>query len=338
MTVTKKEDGGWLADIRPNGAYGKRYRKSFDTKAKALAWEAWIKTQYTTKPDWEPAPRDQRTLADLAKRYQETHGKQLKDSTNRMNTLQATIEGLGNPRAADLTASKFADYRTGRLAKGISASTVNHEHAYLRAMFNELKRLGEWKEKNPLGELRQIKTDQTELSYLDQTQIQQLLKELEKSKNRDARLITLICLATGARWSEAEELRGEQVGNGTITYTGTKNGKNRTIPISTELQALLPQKTMGRLFKGAYAAFRNAIERAGIKLPEGQLTHVLRHTFASHFMQNGGNILTLQKILDHQSLTMTMRYAHLAPEHLAEAKALNPLQVGRFLDKPENQA
>jgi site-specific recombinase XerD len=49
-------------------------------------------------------------------------------------------------------------------------------------------------------------------------------------------------------------------------------------------------------------------------------------------MQAGGNILTLQKILDHQSLTMTMRYAHLAADHLAEARELNPLQIGRFLD------
>lgn len=60
-------------------------------------------------------------------------------------------------------------------------------------------------------------------------------------------------------------------------------------------------------------------------LPKGQASHALRHTFASHFMQNGGNILTLQKILGHSSLAMTMRYAHLAPEHLAEAVKLNPI-------------
>ncbi len=42
-------------------------------------------------------------------------------------------------------------------------------------------------------------------------------------------------------------------------------------------------------------------------------------------MMAGGNILTLKKTLGHQSLTMTMRYALLAPEHLQEAKRLNPL-------------
>jgi integrase len=44
--------------------------------------------------------------------------------------------------------------------------------------------------------------------------------------------------------------------------------------------------------------------------------HLLRHTFASHFVMNGGNILALQKILGHSDLKMTMIYAHLAPDFL----------------------
>ena len=47
--------------------------------------------------------------------------------------------------------------------------------------------------------------------------------------------------------------------------------------------------------------------------------HDLRHTFASHFMMNGGNIYDLQKILGHTSLDMTQRYAHLSPAHLVQA-------------------
>jgi site-specific recombinase XerD len=41
------------------------------------------------------------------------------------------------------------------------------------------------------------------------------------------------------------------------------------------------------------------------------------HTFASHFMMRGGNILTLQKLLGHATLEMTLIYAHLSPDHLA---------------------
>jgi site-specific recombinase XerD len=44
-------------------------------------------------------------------------------------------------------------------------------------------------------------------------------------------------------------------------------------------------------------------------------------------MQQGGNILTLQRILGHADLKMTMRYAQLAPEHLEEARRLNPLAL-----------
>ena len=51
---------------------------------------------------------------------------------------------------------------------------------------------------------------------------------------------------------------------------------------------------------------------------------MLRHTFASHFIMNGGNILTLQKILGHTTLAMTMRYTHLAPDHLRDALNLGP--------------
>jgi len=58
----------------------------------------------------------------------------------------------------------------------------------------------------------------------------------------------------------------------------------------------------GRLFKNCYGAFRTALERTDIELPAGQLSHVLRHTFASHFMMNGGNILVLQRVLGHTDI------------------------------------
>lgn len=61
-----------------------------------------------------------------------------------------------------------------------------------------------------------------------------------------------------------------------------------------------PKATGDRLFEHAYGPFRDAVDRIGLNLPDGQSTHVLRPTFASHFMMNGGNILTRQKILRHR--------------------------------------
>lgn len=67
------------------------------------------------------------------------------------------------------------------------------------------------------------------------------------------------------------------------------------------------------------------MDKTSIVLPRGQLTHVLRHTFAAHFMMSGGNIFALQKIRGHHDIKMTMRYAHLAPDHLETALRFNPL-------------
>jgi site-specific recombinase XerD len=103
------------------------------------------------------------------------------------------------------------------------------------------------------------------------------------------------------------------------------------VPISEELQAEINMHAKNqrteteKLFESCYSAFLGALERTSIQLPNGQASHVLRHTFASHFMINGGNILTLQRVLGHANLTMTMRYAHLVPDHLQEVLSLNPL-------------
>ena len=174
------------------------------------------------------------------------------------------------------------------------------------------------------GGLFLFKERDTELAFLYERDIYRLLLECDNSRNPDLGLIVRICLATGARWSEAETLTQSQVMPYKITFVNTKSKKNRTVPISKELFDMLPKKR-GRLFNDAYESFENAVTRAEIELPKGQLTHVLRHTFASHFMMNGGNILVLKEILGHSTIEMTMRYAHFAPSHLESAVKLNPL-------------
>jgi integrase len=319
--MIRKIASGWLVDIQPEGRGGKRYRKTLKTKAEALRWEAWLIAKVTKTPDWEPPKKDQRRLSDLLEIWYEGHGKQLRDAVHRQKILKNAISRLENPKASNFSAAHFIGYRSQRLAEGIKEATANREHAYLRSLFNELKRLGHWQGENPLQAVRQFKERQQELIYLKSEQIQELLDKLEG----DAKTVSMICLATGARWSEAEHLRAEQVENALITFTDTKSGKNRSVPISTNLSHTIKTRASGRLFKPCYEAFRRATKNLSFDLPKGQLTHVLRHTFASHFVMNGGNIIVLQRILGHQSLAMTMRYAHFAPDHLQQATALNPL-------------
>ena len=210
--------------------------------------------------------------------------------------------------------------------KTITHRTVNLEFEYFRAMFNELRRLDEWTAPNPLENVREFKISESEMAYLTIEEIKTLLSECENSRSKDLATIVKICLATGARWSEAEGLKGNQIRAGQIIFVKTKGKKNRAVPITDKLQAELPLcRKAQSLFKPCYTAFRKAMQRAGIETPSGQLTHVLRHTFASHFMMNGGNILVLQRILGHTDIKVTMRYSHFSPEHLIDAAYLNPL-------------
>ncbi len=329
MAITKG-NSGWLVDVQPGGRGGKRFRKTFKTQAEAKAYEAWLTTQVNQDAKWQPERRDTRRLSSLVELWFTHHGSGLSAGNDMHRRLKAMVEAMGDPVADRFKVEMFATYRTARMEAGITASNMNREHAYLRAMFNELVRLGHWTKDNPLANLRQFRVQQTELSYLTDAQIALLLSALKSSRNPHVLLISKICLSTGARWSEAEELRESQVRNGLIEYARTKSGKTRAVPISDELEREILEHakahgSIGRIFGYAISAFREGVERAGLELPDGQMTHVLRHTFASHFMMNGGNILTLQRILGHANVTMTMRYSHLSPEHLQEAKALNPL-------------
>ncbi|MEZ0233084.1 MAG: tyrosine-type recombinase/integrase [Methylophilaceae bacterium] len=325
MSINRSSKG-WTVDIQPGGRHTKRYRKSFETKGEALAWEVWVRTQVNQSPEWAPQKRDTRRLSDLVDIWQQHHGQQLK-AKNTFRKLKNLCAALGNPTGDRFTAEDFSTYRSKRLEAGISANFINRDHAYLRAVFNELKRLGQWKGDNPLAKIRQFKIEERELSYLTLEQIKLLLDSL----SGDALLITKICLSTGARWSEAEQLNISQIRDGQIHLSKTKSGKNRSIPVSDELisevHGVAKKSFTGRLFKSAYGQFRKSIERSGLVLPDGQMSHVLRHTFASHFMMNGGNILVLQRLLGHSTLAMTMRYAHLAPDQMLEAKKYNPLSA-----------
>lgn len=326
----KRVDAGWLVDSQPAGRGGKRFRKTLKTHAEAKQYDTWLKSQVNQDADWKPEKRDTRPLIELIDTWFLHHGNSLRSGEDTRTRLKAAAEAMGNPLADKFNVDTFARYRSARISAGVTPANMNREHAYFRAVFNELGRLGQWNRANPLSKLKQFRIQETELTYLTLEQIETLLASLAASRNPHVQLIAKVCLSTGARWGEAESLRKSQIRDGVIQFAKTKSGKVRAVPIDAKLSnALLKhQKEHGdgeHLFAYSASAFAEGIERTGIDLPMGQLTHVLRHTFASHFMMRGGNILTLQRILGHASLTMTMRYAHLAPEHLQEAKLYNPL-------------
>lgn len=318
ITKTPK---GYHVDMRPNGRDGRRIRKTLPSMAEARAFERHVIAKYKDAKEWHQPATDNRRLSELVDTWFNLHGQQLKSGAKRLTELKKATDLLGNPKAKDFTAAMFTEFRADRL-KAVSANTANHDLTNFRSLFNELERLGEWPHGNPIAKVRKIKTDEPELNYLSLEQIKALLAELDKSPTSHARISARICLATGARWGEAATVKLSQVANGRITFSGTKNGKNRSIPIDDELASLILEHAP--LVDGMNT-FKRAVAKLDLDLPRGQMTHVLRHSFASWFMINGGNIVTLQRVLGHGSIMMTMRYAHLSPEHLTEVLSLNPI-------------
>ncbi|OSM07017.1 phage integrase [Magnetofaba australis] len=324
MAITKDGES-WKLDIQPGGRGRKRIRKWFKTKREAMACEIELRNKAQNDPQWKPSKRDSRTLWDLVKLWQQLHGVNLRG--NQLEMLQQMVIALGNPRAQSLTPDLVAQYRQQRLDAGNAPKTVNLEVGYLKAVFSELIRLQRWPLPNPLENLRPLKIPPRELTFLSIEEITRLLAVTDASKSDSLPVVARICLATGARWGEAQHLRAEQVRDDRLDLVATKTGTVRTVPISCHLVAMIRAagRSRGPLFRDCRSAFERALHKAQITLPRGQRSHVLRHSFASHFMMNGGNILVLQRILGHTDLRTTMRYAHMAPDHLQEALKLNPL-------------
>ncbi|EBU6738691.1 integrase [Salmonella enterica subsp. enterica serovar Adelaide] len=322
MTISKQEDGRYLVDLRPQGRKGKRLRRRFDTRGEALRFERWAIKKYNDKEWMDGGSRDERTLEELIGDWWKYYGQSLKSGEVIRLELDRICNELSNPLVKDINKATFTEYRANRLLAGISPITINREQSLLSGVFTALIKAEQFSQGNPLSSLQRIKTTDNEKTFLTADQIDRLLLALDGDNLRLAKF----ALSTGARWDEAAQMQRSRILKYKAVFTDTKSGKNRTVPISVTLHdEITKNRRSGKIFpKASYKAFRNTLKRL-FDLPAGQATHVLRHTFASHFMMNGGNILTLQKILGHASINQTMVYAHLAPDYLNDAVTLNPM-------------
>ncbi len=322
MSITRTKSGKWLADVNVGGRLaggGKRIRKIFRTQREASRFESSVRGNHAQGKAWDFAFKQQDyRLSELCETWYQIHGQNIKSGTSRIQTLRNVCDELGNPWLSKFSRQDFMTYRSNN--KSVSPNTLNHYHAYLSAVFNELIRIEKIKT-NPLDKLKKLTVKPTELSYLEKDEINILMGAL-KPKKSNAYMVTKICLSTGTRWSEACNLKSKNVSNNQINVLG-KNGKIRHLSITPALAKEI--KDSIPFSSNPYNTFQRTLNKIGLKKSDYQLTHLLRHTFSSHYMMNGGNILALQKILDHSTLEMTMRYAHLSPNHLQDMTRLNPM-------------
>lgn len=316
----KKQGDKYLVDVRPQGRCGKRYRRKFDTKYEASQYEKHLLATAHNK-GWLEKPTDRRNLSELIELWWKYEGKSKKTAPTYHRILKQIDIELGRPKAHQITHKMLADYRAYHLDNNKAMSTFNRKVMCLSNVFTVLMEAQEYNGTHPIKGFKIKRPRTREMQFLSLLEIEVLLSLL----SGDALKVAKLCLATGARWGEAEGLKGSQLVNGRVTFVDTKNGTNRTVPIDNDLEIEIHTGGNGRLFSDCYSDFYTIQKRCDFGLPKGQASHVLRHTFASHFIMNGGNILTLQKILGHATIQQTMTYAHLAPDYLQDAIKFNPL-------------
>lgn len=150
--------------------------------------------------------------------------------------------------------------------------------------------------------------------------------------------IVLLALNTGLRQGEIFNLRWTDVdlvgARLTVRGDGAKSGQTRHVPLNSEALKVLTYRqrhvpTDGYVFPGrtdsddgrldnvkkGWAALMKAAKISDFRF------HDLRHTFASKLVMAGVDLNTVRELLGHSDLKMTLRYAHLAPEHKAAAVA-----------------
>lgn len=321
MAIRKRDDGRYLLDIRPHGRRGKRIRKLFEKKSVAIATERYIMAN-AEKREYIQGYRDRRTLGQLLDLWWLYHGQHQRGADTDKRQLQNIIGEIGaNMQAAELDKLKIIAWRSRKLQSGLKPSSVNRYVNRLSGMFTALINVGVWNGDHPVRGISRMYVRPTEKAFLSKSEAAALLDALEGDYYR----VALLCLSTGARWGEASKLKGEQIVHNRVTFLETKNGKKRTVPISQAIFDVVKTRETGPLFEAKYHLFCRMLKKVKPDLPRGQAAHVLRHTFASHFVMNGGNIIALQRILGHATIQQTMEYAHFSPDYLQEATKFNPL-------------
>lgn len=273
-------------------------------------------------------------------------------------TVQSLARQFAHLYDRDLTSISRADFdafKMKRLAAKVHPATVNRDLDRIKAA---LSAATNWQllPVNPLAGVKRIKRDIEErVRYLSPGEERALRTALE---SRDARArakresgnvwraarrqvllppltgysdhitpMVLLALNTGLRRGELVQLTWHDIdlpGKRLTVRAGyAKSGKTRHLPLNSEAIEMLKgyrkqHDGKGRLFTiaGIGKAWERLMAAADI---EDFRFHDLRHTFASKLVMAGVDLNTVRELLGHGDIKMTLRYAHLAPEHKAAA-------------------
>ncbi|ODS63144.1 MAG: site-specific tyrosine recombinase XerD [Arenimonas sp. SCN 70-307] len=262
-----------------------------------------------------------------------------------LDSYRRDLEGLARWLAArggglaGVDRRQLFDYLADRTAQGYAARSNARLLSALRAYFGQQARLG-LREDDPTARLDPPKLRRSLPKALSESEVEALIQAPDVATPaglRDRAMVELM-YATGLRVSELVNLPAAAVNlrQGVLRVTG-KGNKERLVPMGEEAQhwlerylaearpALAGGRAAAGLFLGRGAAplsrqqFWNVVKKlalaAGID-PARVSPHGLRHSFATHLLNHGADLRTLQMLLGHSSLSTTQIYTLVAREGL----------------------
>ncbi len=251
-----------------------------------------------------------------------------------------TILGWFRDRAASDVTPQDIERRLSELAEEnhLMPATVNRYRALLSLTYSVAMRNGKVSA-NPAKLVRLRKENNARVRFLNDDEETVLRAKIQETyPNGEAEFD--LALNTGMRRGEQYRLRWQDVNleTGIITIPLSKNGEKRHVPLNSAARAALDtlwdrRKAPGYVCPGVEDHerardwrrwFENAVIAAKI---ENFRWHDLRHTFASRLVMAEIDLRTVQELLGHKTIAMTVRYSHLSPTHLREA-------VERLTEKP----
>ena len=242
----------------------------------------------------------------------------------------------------DFTAVKTSQIRTWLaelINDKLSETSVNRKLSTLKSFYRYLLKQGKI-EKNPTIGAVSPKQKKRLPVYLEERQINDLLSETYNQSNFESvrdRMIIELLYATGLRASELVNLKNQDINlnQKTIKVLGKRN-KERIIPLTDCASELLESyqqlKTTALPHSGenllvnlknralsrqkVYTIVRHFLMQIPI---DKRSPHVLRHTFATHLLNNGADLNAVKELLGHSSLAATQIYTHNSIEKLKQS-------------------
>lgn len=320
--------------VRHADSMGRIRREKAGTKSAALDLYRKRKTealQGKKLPENLRAPVVSFTeLAQDTLAYSKAHKRSYDDDLIRMEKLLAAFRD----RAADSITPHDLERHLAQAAEDgdWKPATVNRYRALVSLVYRLGIQNGKVKE-NPARLVKHRQENNARVRWLSEEEEVRLRAYLEAACPQFISELDL-ALHTGMRLGEMYSLTwdGVNLSRKVLTIPRSKNGEMRHVPLnSAAISALEAFKKRGdgtgkviRNEKGeALAGSRYWFEPALKKAKIYRFSwHCLRHTFASRLVMRGVDIRTVQELMGHKSISMTVRYSHLAPKHTLAAVEL----------------